>query len=90
VEDFLKTDQGKAIVTNSSLQFLMKQSPAAVDMVTSTFYLSDGEKSLLLSADVGEGLFFAGQNHVALRVVASQEEHHLITSNPQEILARRS
>jgi conjugal transfer ATP-binding protein TraC len=89
VEDFLNTDQGKAIVTNSSLQFLMKQSPAAVDMVTHTFYLSEGEKRLLLSADVGEGLFFAGQNHVALRVVASQEEHHLITSNPQELLSRK-
>jgi conjugal transfer ATP-binding protein TraC len=75
VEDFLHTDQGKAIVTNSSLQFLLKQSPAAIDAVAKTFYLSEGEKRLLLSADVGEGLFFAGQNHVALRVVASQEEH---------------
>lgn len=89
VEDFLNTDQGKAIVTNSSLQFLLKQSPAAVDMVVKTFYLSEGEKRLLLSADVGEGLFFAGQNHVALRVVASQEEHQLITSKPQELIARR-
>jgi len=89
VEDFLNTDQGKAIVTNSSLQFLLKQSTAAINAVAKAFFLSEGEKRLLLSADIGEGLFFAGQNHVALRVVASQEEHELITSNPQEILARQ-
>ena len=89
VEDFLNTNQGKAIVTNSSIQFLMKQSAAAIDNLAQTFYLSDGEKRLLLSADVGEGLFFAGQNHVALRVVASQDEHVVITSNPQELLSRQ-
>jgi type IV secretory pathway VirB4 component len=90
VEDFLHTDQGKAIVTNSSLQFLMKQSVAAADAVAKTFYLSEGEKRLLMSAEVGEGLFFAGQNHVALRVVASPEEHDLITTNPQELLNRQA
>jgi type IV secretory pathway VirB4 component len=89
VEDFLNSDQGKAIVTNSSLQFLMKQSTAAADVVAQTFYLSEGEKRLLVSAEIGEGLFFAGQNHVALRVVASQEEHQIITTNPQEILRRQ-
>jgi conjugal transfer ATP-binding protein TraC len=89
VEDFLNTDQGKAIVTNSSLQFLMKQSAVAADAICKTFYLSEGEKRLLMSAEIGEGLFFAGQNHVALRVVASQEEHDLITTNPQELLNRR-
>lgn len=89
VEDFLATDHGKAIVTNSSLQILMKQSSAAIDKVSDVFYLSQGERHLLLSSDVGEGLFFAGQNHVAIRVVASPEEHSLITTNPQEILARK-
>lgn len=89
VEDFLKTDQGKAIVTNSSLQLLMKQSTAAVDAVTQTFYLSEGEKRLLLAAGIGEGLFFAGQNHVAIRIIASQEEHGLITSNPQDKIVRQ-
>lgn len=89
VEDFLRTDQGKAIVTNSSIQLLMKQSTAAIDAIANTFYLSQGERRLLLSADVGEGLFFAGQNHVAMRIVASQEEHQLITSNPQELLEKR-
>ena len=89
VEDFLATDHGKAIVTNSSIQLLMKQSTAAVDKIADTFYLSEGEKRLLLSADKGEGLFFAGQNHVAIKILASPEEHHLITTNPQEILDKR-
>jgi type IV secretory pathway VirB4 component len=89
VEDFIHTDQGKAIVTNSSLQLLMKQSTAALDGLTRAFNLSEGERRLLLSADVGEGLFFAAQNHVALRIVSSPEEHQLITSNPREIAARK-
>jgi len=89
VEDFLATDHGKAIVTNSSIQMLMKQSTAAVDKIATTFYLSEGEKRLLMSADVGEGLFFAGQNHVAIRVVASPEEHELITTDPEEKVAKR-
>jgi len=89
VEDFLASDYGKAIVTNSSLQILMKQSPAAIDKVGQVFYLSEGEKHLLLSADVGEGLFFAGANHVAIRVVASPEEHRLITTKPEEILLKK-
>lgn len=80
VEDFLDTDYGKAIVTNSSIQVLMKQSSAAIERIVATFYLSEGEKNLLLSADVGEGLFFAGTNHVAIRVQASAEEHALITA----------
>jgi conjugal transfer ATP-binding protein TraC len=86
VEDFLGTDFGKAIVTNSSIQILMKQSPAAIDKVAQIFYLSEGEKHLLLSSEVGEGLFFAGNNHVAVRVVASPEEHKLITTKPQEVI----
>jgi type IV secretory pathway VirB4 component len=86
VEDFFATDYGKEIVTNSSIQILMKQSPAAIDKLSEVFYLSEGEKHLLLAADVGEGLFFAGANHVAIRVVASPEEHELITSKPEELL----
>ena len=89
VEDFLNTDFGKAIVTNSSIQILMKQSPAGVDRIASVFYLSEGEKHLLLSANVGEGLFFAGNNHVAIRFIASPDEHSLITTKPSEILARQ-
>lgn len=84
VEDFLSTDYGKAIVTNSSLQFLLKQSPAAIDKVTEVFYLSEGERNLLLSAEIGEGLFFAGPNHVAIRIQAAPDEHVLITSSPEE------
>jgi len=86
VEDFLTSDYGKAILTNSSIQILMKQSPAAIDKVAQVFYLSEGEKQLLLASDVGEGIFFAGPNHVAIRVVASPDEHQLITTRPAELL----
>ncbi len=89
VEDFLHNDYGKAIVSNASIQFLMKQSTASVPVLAETFYLSDGEKQLLMASDVGEGIFFAGSNHVALRVVASDEEHQVITTNPEEIVKRR-
>ena len=90
VEDFLNSDHGKAIVTNSSIQILLKQSPAAIDKISETFYLSGGEKHLLLSADVGEGLFFAGSSHVAVRVVASPEEYELVTTTPSEVLEQQS
>ncbi|MEA3354975.1 MAG: ATP-binding protein [Patescibacteria group bacterium] len=90
VEDFLSSDYGKAIITNSSIQILMKQSTAAVDKLAKTFYLSEGEKHLLLSANIGHGIIFAGQNHVAIKVVASPDEHQLITSDPKEILARKT
>ena len=85
VEDFLSTDYGKAIVTNSSLQFLLKQSPAAIDKVSEVFYLSEGERSLLLSAEIGEGLFFAGPNHVAIRIQASADEHSILTASLEEL-----
>jgi len=90
VQDFLSTDYGKAILSNSSIQMLLKQSPSEVDLVTEVFYLTKGEKQLLLSANVGEGLFFAGQNHVAMRVIAAPFEHVMITSNPQEIEKMRA
>ena len=89
VDDFLTSQYGKAIINNSSIQILMKQSPAAIDQVGETFYLSEGEKNLLLSVNIGHGLFFAGPAHAALRVVASQEEHQLITTRPEEVLARQ-
>lgn len=89
VEDFLHNDYGKAIVSNASIQFLMKQSTASIPILTQTFYLSEGERQLLISSDVGEGIFFAGQNHVALRVIASDDEHKVITTNPEEILRKK-
>lgn len=85
VEDFLSNEYGKAVLSNSSIQLLLKQGTAEIDMISKTFYLSEGEKELLLSADIGEGLFFAGQNHVALKVVAAPFEHEIITTNPQEV-----
>lgn len=78
VEDFLNKEEGKAIITNSSLQIILKQSTAAVDKISEVFYLTGGEKHFLLSAGVGEGLFFAGQSHVGFRVIASEEEKALI------------
>ncbi len=86
VEDFVSNDYGKAIISNASIKFLMKQSSASISILADTFYLSEGERQLLVACDVGEGIFFAGQNHVALRVVASPEEHKVITTDPEEIL----
>lgn len=86
VEDFLGQDIGKAIVTNSAMQLLLKQSPAAIDKIAEVFYLSQGEKRLLLAANVGEGIFFAGPHHAPIRVVASEEENRLITTKPQEVI----
>jgi len=90
VQDFLSTDYGKAVLSNSSIQMLLKQSPTEVDLITKTFYLSEGEKELLLSADVGEGLFFAGQSHVVMKVIAAPFEHTVITSNPQELVNQQA
>jgi type IV secretory pathway VirB4 component len=87
VEDFLKTDYGKAVLSNSSIQMLLKQGTSEVDLISEIFYLSEGEKELLITADIGEGLFFAGQNHVAMKVLAAPFEHDIITSNPAELLA---
>ncbi|OGZ66955.1 MAG: conjugal transfer protein TraC [Candidatus Staskawiczbacteria bacterium RIFCSPHIGHO2_02_FULL_34_9] len=85
VEDFMRSTYGKAIITNSSMQLLLKQSPAAIDVVQKTFDLTEQEKSLLLEAPVGEGLFFAGQKHVYISIRASYTEDQIITTNPGEI-----
>lgn len=89
VEDFLDSDYGKAIVANSSIQVLLKQSTSSIERVANAFNLSEGEQHLLLASDVGEGLFFAGTNHVAIRILASPNEHQLITTKPQELLAMK-
>jgi type IV secretory pathway VirB4 component len=86
VEDFLSQDIGKAVVTNSALRLLLKQSPAAIDTVGKTFYLSQGEKQLLLSANIGEGILFAGPHHAPIKIVASREEYDLVTTKPQDTL----
>ena len=88
IQDFLSSDYGKAILSNSSIQMLLKQSPTEIDLVSEIFYLTQQEKELLLSAGIGEGLFFAGQSHVAMKIIASSFEHDLITSNPEELLKR--
>lgn len=87
VEDFLKSPYGRPILTNSSLQLLLKQSPTTIDTVQEAFNLTDEEKYLLLEAGVGEGLFFAGLKHVAIKVVASYTEDQIITSDPSQLIA---
>ncbi|MDP2652357.1 MAG: DUF87 domain-containing protein [bacterium] len=87
VEDFLKSPYGRPILTNSSLQLLLKQSPTTIEVLQKTFNLTDEEKYLLLEAGVGEGLFFAGLKHVAIKVVASYTEDQIITSDPSQLLA---
>jgi len=89
VQDFLSTDYGNAVLSNSSIQMLLKQSPTEIDLISKVFYLSQGEKELLLSSDVGEGLFFAGQSHVVIKVIAAPFEHTIITSNPQELIQQK-
>ena len=86
VSDFMRSDYGKPIISNSSLQFLMKQSSATIDVVQKTFNLTDGEKNMLLGCDVGEGVFVAGQKRVALKVLASYTEDQIITSAPEEVV----
>jgi type IV secretory pathway VirB4 component len=89
VEDFLGSDYGKAVVSNASMQLLLKQSPTAIDQLVQVFYLTDGEKQFLMSAGVGEGIFFAGANHVAIQVIASENEYNLINTNPNETIAQQ-
>jgi len=86
IADFMASRYGKPIVTNSSMQLLLKQSPASVDLIAETFYLTDHEKFLLLESNVGEGIFFAGTKHVAIKVIASYSEDQIITSDPRQLL----
>jgi len=86
VADFINSPYGKPIITNSSIQLLMKQSPATIDAVKTTFNLTDQEKYMLLEGNVGEGIFFAGLKHVAIKVIASYTEDQIITSDPRQLL----
>ena len=86
VTDVLQSPFGEPIVTNSSIQLLLKQSPAAIDILAKVFYLTEGEKYLLLESEVGEGLFFAGLKHVAIKIVASYIEDQIITTDPRQLL----
>jgi len=88
VEDFILSPFGRPIITNSSMQHLLKQSPSAVEVLGKIFNLTEGEKYVLLNSGVGQGLFFAGTKHVAMQVIASYIEDRIVTTNPEEILAR--
>lgn len=86
VVDFMNSPYGKPIVTNSSIQLLLKQSPAAINVITETFFLTEGEKYLLLESEVGEGIFFAGAKHAAIKIYASYVEDQIITTDPKQLL----
>jgi len=86
VEDFVQNSFGKPIITNSSLQLLLKQAPAALEMLQKIFNLTEGEKYMLLNSGIGQGLFFAGNKHVAIQIIASYGEDKLVTTNPEELL----
>lgn len=86
IADFMASPYGKPIVTNSSIQMLLRQSPATIDIIQETFNLTDQEKNLLLESNVGEGIFFAGLKHVAIKVIAGYTEDQIITSDPAQIL----
>ena len=88
VEDFLRSEYGKPIITNSSLQLLLKQSPSAIEPLSKVFNLTEGEKYMLLNSGVGQGLFFAGLKHVAIQIIASYNEDKIVTTNPEELLAQ--
>jgi len=86
VDDFLRSPYGVPMITNSSIQLLMKQSPTAIDNIQKTFNLTDEEKFLLLESNVGEGIFFAGLKHIAIKIIASYTEDQIITSDPSQLL----
>ncbi len=86
VDDFINSPQGKPIITNSSLQMLLKQSPASIDRVAETFNLTETEKHFLLETDIGEGIFFAGLKHAIIKVIASYVEDQIVTSDPSQLL----
>ncbi|MEK7180846.1 MAG: DUF87 domain-containing protein [Patescibacteria group bacterium] len=90
VEDFLRSPYGRPIITNSSIQLLLKQAPATIDVVAKAFGLTEAEKNMLLSAEVGTGLFFAGRKHVAIQIIASYFEDQVITTNPQQLLEQKT
>lgn len=85
VEDFMGSKMGRAIVANASMQMLLKQSTSAVDVLADVFKLTEEERKRLSQFPVGQGLFFAGQSHVHMQIIASPTEHNLITTNPQQM-----
>jgi len=90
IEDFLSNDYGKTILSNSSIQILMKQSATGIETLSKALRLSEGEKQFILTAEVGSGLMFAGQNHISTHFIASDYEYNLITSKPQDIINQQT
>ena len=90
IEDFLNSPFGRPIITNSSMQLLLKQSPTMIEPIAKSFGLSEGEKNLLLQAEVGQGLFFAGPNHIAIQIIASFLEDKIVTTKPEQLIEQKS
>jgi hypothetical protein len=86
IADFITSRYGKPVITNSSIQLLLRQSPAAIDIVSETFFLTEQERFLLLESNVGEGILFAGARHAAIKIIASYSEDQIITSDPKQLL----
>jgi type IV secretory pathway VirB4 component len=89
INDFMGSKKGKAIISNSSIQLLMRQSQSTIDIVADTFYLTDQEKYFLSECNVGEGIFFAGSKRAAMLVVGSHNEEKIVTTKPSEVLERK-
>jgi conjugal transfer ATP-binding protein TraC len=85
VSDFMQSSYGKPIVNNSALKILLKQSSAVINTIQEIFHLTNEEKNILLEGEVGEGIFFAGQKHVAIKITASYAEDQIITSSPEDL-----
>jgi type IV secretory pathway VirB4 component len=90
IEDFVNSPYGRPIITNSSLQILLRQSASAIDNMQKLFYLTDGEKYVLLNSAIGQGIFFASNKHVAIEILASPEEAAVITTKPEELIAKKA
>ena len=90
VDDFMSSPWGKPIITNSSMQLLLKQAPSSLENLQKIFNLTEQEKQLLLNSGVGQGLFFAGNQHVAAQIIASYGEHQIVTTNPEEVMKQKA
>src|SRR3989344_5129151 len=89
IDDFINSPYGRPIISNTSLQMLLKQSASSVDNLAKLFYLTEGEKYLLMNSGVGQGVLFAGNTHVAIQIVASPNEHSIITTKPEEVMKKK-
>ncbi len=89
VHDLIQSKAGTAVLNNSSYTFLLRQKPSIIDDVMSKFHLSSEERNYLLTANIGEGILILENDHTELKVIASEEEHKIATTNPNEIIVKK-